>query len=107
MDQGLVQRHADAHAQAVVDGNMDRALEDLTDAAKAGIGAVAGELPNPVKSAAVTSLTAESADRYIALIRYAGDEKATTVRSIWEPVSGIPLITEATVAKVEATSATR
>lgn len=107
MDQAVVQRHVDAHAQAVVTGNMNRALKDLTEEAKAKIGAVAGELPNPVKAARVVSLSPEGTDRYVAHIRYAGDERATTVRSIWEPVGGRPLITEAVVAGVEATGAPR
>ena len=98
MDESKVRAIVEAHGQAVVAGDLNRALADFTETGKAGAPPVVAELPSPVTSATVVSLETESEGRYVAHIRYGGDAKSTTVRSVWEEDSGTPKITAVSVA---------
>ena len=94
-----VREIVEAHGQAVVDGDMQRALEDFTDAGAQhpDTGPTVAQLPNPVKSATVEKLDQELDGSLIVHVRYGGDEKATTVRSVWEQVGDRPFITSISV----------
>jgi hypothetical protein len=89
----------EAHGQAVVDGNMQRALEDFTQAGAQhpNTGPTVAQLPQPVKSATVKRLDQQGDGSYIAHVQYGGDEKSTTVRSVWEQVGDRPYITSVSV----------
>jgi hypothetical protein len=89
----------EAHGQAVADGNMQRALEDFTEAGAQhpNTGPTVAQLPQPVKTATVKRLDQQSDGSYVAHVRYGGDEKSTTVRSVWEHVGDRPYITSVSV----------
>lgn len=94
-----VREIVEAHGQAVADGNMQRALEDFTKAGAQhpSTGPTVGQLPTPVTSATVEKLYQQDDGSYIAHVRYGGDEKSTTVRSVWEQVGDRPFITSVSV----------
>jgi hypothetical protein len=89
----------EAHGQAVADGNMPRALEDFTEAGAhhPNTGPTVAQLPQPVRTATVKLLDQQSDGSYIAHVQYGGDEKSTTVRSVWEQVGDRPYITSVSV----------
>jgi hypothetical protein len=89
----------EAHGQAVADGNMQRALEDFTEAGAQhpNTRPTVARLPQPVKTATVKLLDQQGDGSYIAHVRYGGDEKSTTVRSVWEQVGDRPYITSVSV----------
>lgn len=92
MDESIVKQHAEAHGQAIVDGDMNRAGSDLTKDAMAEAGPVMKALPRPVTAADVQSVTAEG-DAFVATIRYRGtDDEGVVVRSRWIDEGGRPKI---------------
>jgi hypothetical protein len=93
MDENAVRERADAHGQAVVAGDLNRAGGDLTKEAMAGAGSVMKSLPRPVTGAEIESV--ESADDgYVVLIRYSGTDSEVKVRSRWVDEAGTPKIAE-------------
>jgi hypothetical protein len=90
----------EAHGQAVVDGDMPRALQDFTEAGAnhPNTAPTVARLPNPVTSATVERLDQQPDGGLIVHVRYGGDEGSTTVRSVWEQVGDRPYITSISVA---------
>src|SRR5687767_11352090 len=94
MDEAVVRQHAEAHGQALVDGDVNRAGGDLTEAAMAGAGPVMKALPRPVETAEVQSVVGEG-ESCVVTIRYRGPQDAeTVVRSVWIDEGGRPKIAE-------------
>ena len=93
MDEAAVREHAQAHGDAVVNGDLRRAAQDLGDEAKAKAPAVMGKLPQPVTGASVESVEA-AGDQFVALIRYSGKETSATVESRWADLDGRPTIVD-------------
>lgn len=97
MDESAVREHAEAHGQATVAGDLDRAGRDLTKEAMAGAGAVMKEMPKPLKSSAIDSVEATDSG-YVVQIRYAGDDSSIVVVSRWVEQDGRPKIVELSLA---------
>jgi hypothetical protein len=94
MDEGVVREHAQAHAQAVMDGDNNRAGSDLAQSAMAGVGPVMKAMPNPITSVDIASVQAEG-EAVQVTIRYRGAEDAeTVVHSRWVDEGGRPKIAE-------------
>ncbi len=93
MDQAAVRQHAQAHGQAVVDNDLNKAGEDLTGDVLTYVADIMKQLPRPVTAAEVVDV-AEDGDAYTAQIRYSGDDKTVNVRSRWQEVEGRPRIVE-------------
>lgn len=92
MDENSVREHAEAHAQAVVQGDLGKAAGDLTTEVQQSAAAVMKQLPRPVTGASVEQVTAEG-DEFVAHIRYSGEDASVTVASGWAEQSGRPMIT--------------
>ena len=92
MDENTIRQHADAHAQAVVAGDLRKASSDLNDAAKQQAPTVMKSLPRPTTSASVEDVTTEG-DAVVARILYAGTDSKATVASRWVEENGRPVIT--------------
>ena len=92
MDESIVKQHAEAHGQAIVDGDINRAGSDLTKDAMASAGPVMKAMPQPVTAAEVQSVTAEG-DAFVATIRYRGaEDQELVVKSRWVDEGGRPKI---------------
>ena len=91
MDENAVREHAEAHANAVQAGDLDRAASDLTDEAKQNAPTVMKALPRPITSTSVESVTAEG-DAFVARILYSGEDSKATVASRWVDQAGRPMI---------------
>ena len=84
MDEATLRPVVEAHAQAICDP-MDAAhvQADLVDELHPQLPAIAGMLPQPVRSATVDSIVVAD-DHATALITYTGDESSMTINSRWE-----------------------
>lgn len=91
MDESSIREHAQAHANAVREGDLGRAASDLTDEAKQNAPTVMKALPRPITSASVEDVSAQG-DAYVARILYEGDDSKATVASRWVEQAGRPMI---------------
>lgn len=93
MDEALIRKHVDAHADAVVRNDMAALMADFDPKILPELGSLAGAMPQPVKSSEVLSVDATS-EPAVALIKYVGDDKEVTIRSEWSGADR-PVITSA------------
>jgi hypothetical protein len=91
MDEVPTRKHAEAHAKAVVDGDMDAVTADFVPELRGQIQEIAQNLPQPTTEADVRKVEMEE-DHAIVEIRYANDETSVTLRSRWEEHDGRPMI---------------
>jgi hypothetical protein len=96
MDLDVVKQAAEHHAKSMASGDMAAAAEDLTEEARAAIGPLVRQLPRPIKEAEVVS-TNSASDGFVVQIVYRGDDKSTTIESVWKEVDGRPRIVEAKI----------
>jgi hypothetical protein len=94
MDESVVREHAEAHGQAIVDGDTNRAGSDLTRAGMEAVGPVMKAMPQPVTKAEVQSVESKG-DSVEVLIRYTGTgDETLNVRSVWVDEGGRPKISD-------------
>ena len=98
MDEAPTRRHAEAHAKAVVEGDMDTVENDLVPEIRDQLQEVAGKLPQPTEDAEVEKLEMED-DHAVVLIRYSNERESVALRSRWEEHDGRPMIVEVEVAE--------
>ena len=94
MDETTIRDHAQAHADAVVNGDMDALTEDFAEALRPQMRDLARALPRPVTGAEVVSVDAGDPVS-VARIRYAGESDGVTIRSEWQEEDGRPRIVRA------------
>jgi hypothetical protein len=91
MDETTVRDSANAHAQAIVAGDLGRAGSDLSPEAMESAGTVMKQMPRPVTGAEIVSVEADG-DAMVCKIRYSGDESEAMVASRWQEKDGEPKI---------------
>jgi hypothetical protein len=94
MDDAATRSHIEAHADAVVSGDMDTVIADFTAELRPQVPQIAQALPQPVTSAEVLSLDVGE-DESVATIRYVGDSSEVTIRSHWREGERHPEIVHA------------
>ena len=93
MDESAVRQHAEAHGQAMVDGDLRKAGSDLTPEVHAVAGTVMKDFPRKVESAEVVSVDG-GGDEFVVQARYSGEGKEVTVESRWGERDGRPKIVD-------------
>jgi hypothetical protein len=93
MDEGDVRAHAQAHAEAVVAGDLSSAGRDLGEEARPKAPAIMRRLPTPLERVLVTSVESGDDDCAV-LIRYEGGGREATVRTLWADRGGRPRIVD-------------
>ena len=94
MDEQQTRDHIDAHAEAVVRGDMDAVTADFTESMRPHVPEIAKGLPQPVTSANVLNGDVGDSES-VATIRYSGDASEVTIRSRWQDEGGRPVIVHA------------
>lgn len=96
MDEIPTRRIVDAHAKAVVDGDMDTVVNDFAPDLRGNVNELAQHLPQPVTDADVRKFAIED-DHADVEIHYSNDEQqqSLTVKTRWEEVEGRPMIVDA------------
>jgi hypothetical protein len=91
MDDRKTREHIQAHADAVVRGDMDTVIRDFSDELRPQVPELAKGLPQPVTAADVLSLDIDEAES-VATIRYSGDSRELTLRTRWHDDAEHPVI---------------
>jgi hypothetical protein len=91
MDGDKTREHVQAHADAVVRGDMDTVIADFSAELAPQVPELAKGLPRPVTAAEVLSLEIGDAVT-VATIRYSGDSGELTLRTRWQDDTDHPLI---------------
>ncbi len=94
MDDATTRDHVQKHADAVVRGDMDTLVADFAEELRPQLPQLARSLPRPVTKAEVLSVEVGEPES-VAMIRYAGDSGAVTIRSRWQDQGGRPVIVHA------------
>lgn len=92
MDEANARSHIEAHAEAVVRGDMDAVVADFSPELRSQVPGVAPALlPLPVKAAELLNIEAGDGES-VAWIRFSGDGREATLRTEWREIDGRPLI---------------
>jgi hypothetical protein len=94
MDEIPTRNHVEAHAKAVVDGDMDTVANDFAPELRGNVSGLVSQLPQPVTDADVEKLDMED-DHANVQIRYSNDEQSLAVATRWEEIDGRPMIVDA------------
>ncbi len=94
MDEIPTRNHVEAHAKAVVDGDMDSVVNDFAPELRGNVSELASQLPQPVTDADVEKLDMED-DHANVRIRYSNDEQSLAIKTRWEEIDGRPMIVDA------------
>ncbi len=93
MDEVPTRKHAEAHAKAVVDDDIDSVLNDLVPDIRDEGKQIAQKLPQPTTDAEIAKLDMHD-DHAIAEIVYSNEEESLRLRTRWEEHDGRPMIVE-------------
>lgn len=104
MEHELVREHAQAHCDALLAGEVDRAVEDFSPELRANLGAVIAQLPLPLTEAAVESVD-PGGKGYVAILRLVGESREVRLQTRWKERDGQPTIVEASHLAEEAPAA--
>ncbi|MGH2915841.1 MAG: hypothetical protein ACRDMX_12730 [Solirubrobacteraceae bacterium] len=91
MDEQRTRAAVQAHADAVVRGDMNHVVEDFIEEMRPQVPEIGKALPQPVTAADVRSLDVGD-EESVADIHYQGDTGSVTIRSRWREVDGTPQI---------------
>jgi hypothetical protein len=94
MDEASTRSHIEAHADAVVRGEIDAISADFSDELKPQVPQLVQRLPQPTTSAEVQSVEIGD-EESVSTIRYSSGDSAVTVRERWREQGGRPLIVHA------------
>ena len=94
MDEVPTRNIVEAHAKAVVDGDMDTAAADFAPDLRNSVNDLAQRLPQPTTDADVEKFEM-SDDHADVRIRYSNDDTNLAIRTRWEEVDGRPMIVDA------------
>lgn len=94
VSEGAVQEQAQAFCEALLAGDVDRAIEELSPELRRNVGEVLALLPLPASEAAVESIEHRGAG-YNVVLRLAGETDEDLVQTRWKERDGRPTIVEA------------
>jgi hypothetical protein len=94
MDDDAVRDQATAFADALVAGDVDRAIEHLSKELRRNLGEVLALFPLPASEAELESVD-HGGSGYTVVIRLVGDSEETRVQTRWKDREGRPTIIEA------------
>lgn len=94
IDETTLRKQLKVHGDAIIAGDMARALEDFIDEVKPHVPAVAALLPRSLNAADVLSVR-QDGSQFVVQIRYSGQGTPLVVESTWEDRGGRPLIVAA------------
>jgi hypothetical protein len=89
-----VRERAQAFGDALVAGDVDRAIQDLSDELRRNVGEVLALLPLPAKEATIESVD-HSGSGYNVVLRLVGDTTEDQLQTRWKDRDGRPRIVEA------------
>lgn len=93
MDEQAVREHAQGHLDALIAGDVGRALEDLSAQLRSQPGELMAMLPLPLTSAEVEAVD-RAGSGYTAVLHLVGETDETRLETRWKDRDGQPTIVE-------------
>ena len=93
MDEQTLRAHAEAHCEALLAGDIDRAAEDLSDQLRQHLGQFVTLIPLPLSEASVERI--ESGTGHVVTLRLVGESGVVLMTTRWKERDGRPTIVEA------------
>ena len=94
MDEQAVRQHAQAMVDAIVAGDVDRAIEDFSSELRRNLGEVISLLPLPSTEGSIESVT-QGGSSYVVVLRLVGESDEVQVQTRWKDRDGKPTVVEA------------
>jgi hypothetical protein len=94
MDEQAVREHAQAMCDALVAGDVDRAIESFSKELRQNLGEVISMLPLPASEGSVESVEHGGAG-YNVVIRLVGETEEVLIQTRWKDRDGQPTVVEA------------
>ena len=94
MDDAVVREHAQALCDALVAGDVDRAITDFSDELRRNLGEVLALLPLPASEATIQSLE-RSGPGVNVVVRLVGENDEVEIQTRWKDRDGAPKVVEA------------
>jgi hypothetical protein len=94
MDEAAVREHARAFCDAIVAGDIDRAIGDFSNELRRNLGEVIALLPLPANDATVESVGHGGAG-FDVVLRLQGETEEVQIQTRWKDRDGKPTIVEA------------
>jgi hypothetical protein len=94
MDAQTVREHAESWCAALVEGDMTRAVDQLSRELQANAGQIVAILPLPLTEATVESVEVGGSG-YVAMLRLVGENGEIELQTRWKDRDGNPTIVEA------------
>ncbi len=94
MDEGTVREHAQALCDAIVAGDVDRAIGYLSDELRRNVGEVLALLPLPAHEATIESVE-HGGSSFVVVVRLLGETTEDRVQTRWKDRAGAPKVVEA------------
>jgi hypothetical protein len=94
MDETAVREHAQQMCDALIAGDVDRAIADVSDELRRNLGEVLSLFPLPVTEADVQSVD-RGGSAVIVVLRLVGETDEVEVQTRWKDRNGQPRIVEA------------
>jgi hypothetical protein len=94
MDEQAVRDHAQGHLDALIAGDIDRAIEDMSVELRRNLGEIMAMLPLPLTSAEIESVEMGGSS-FIAILHLVGETTETRIQTRWKDRDGRPTIVEA------------
>lgn len=94
MDQQVVREHAEAHCEALLAGDFDRASVDLSNELRSNLGSMIALMPLPLTEATVESVDVGGSG-IVAVLHLVGESGDMQLQTRWKERDGRPTIVEA------------
>ena len=94
MDEAAVREHARAFCDAIVAGDIDRAIGDFSNELRRNLGEVIALLPLPANDATVESV-GHGGSGFDVVLRLQGETEEVQIQTRWKDRDGKPTIVEA------------
>jgi hypothetical protein len=94
MDEQAVRARAQAMCDAILAGDVDRAIGDFSPELRRNLGEVISLLPLPSKDGAIESV-AQGGSSYVVVLRLTGESDEVQIQTRWKDRDGRPTVVEA------------
>ena len=94
MDEAMVRERAEALSDALVAGDVDRAIGEFSDELKRNLGEVIALLPLPASEVTIESIE-RSGPGFNVVLRMVGETDEVQVQTRWKDRDGTPTVVEA------------
>lgn len=94
MDEQAVREHAQAHCDALVAGDVERASAELSEELRSNLGPLLAQLPLPLTEATVETVE-QGGTAFIAVLKLVGESEEIRLQTRWKDRDGRPTIVEA------------